>query len=121
MRFEEQFGQPIVAAHAPDEARARAMPAGIVQVELSRDVDRGRLDEDADHPPVTGGHSATSRACTSGASGPIIAPSTAALTRVGSAKADASTSQTASRHASTTASVIEQPVARPQGRHSSYI
>src|SRR3546814_2973018 len=78
MMFEEQFGQPIVGAHAAEEARARAMPARIVKIELGGDVDHGRLDEDADHPPVTGGNSATSRAPDSGASGPIIAPSIAA-------------------------------------------
>src|SRR3546814_4610485 len=57
------------------------MPARIVKIELGGDVDHGRLDEDADHPPVTGGNSATSRAPDSGASGPIIAPSIAARMR----------------------------------------
>src|SRR3546814_17909303 len=63
------------------------MPARIVKIELGGDVDHGRLDEDADHPPVTGGNSAPSRAPDSGASGPIIAPSIAARMRSVSAKA----------------------------------
>src|SRR3546814_19813703 len=73
------------------------MPARIVKIELGGDVDHGRLDEDADHPPVTGGNSATSRAPDSGASGPIIAPSIAARMRSGSAKADAPRSSRAPR------------------------
>src|SRR3546814_19695644 len=75
------------------------MPARIVKIELGGDVDHGRLDEDADHPPVTGGNSATSRAPASGASGPIIAPSIAARLRSGSAKADAPRPSPAPRHA----------------------
>src|SRR3546814_18077539 len=85
------------------------MPARIVKIELGGDVDHGRLDEDADHPPVTGGNSATSRAPDSGASGPIIAPSIAARMRSGSAKADAPRSSRAPSHASNAATSATSP------------
>src|SRR3546814_19098735 len=58
-------------------ARARPVAAGVVRRQFGRDVDRFRADRDADHPPVTGGNSATSPASPIGASAPTIAPSTA--------------------------------------------
>ena len=81
MMVEKEFCEATFAAHAADEARACAMPTRVVEVEFGGHIDRRRLDKDADHPPVTGGNSATSRAPDSGASGPIITPSTAARIR----------------------------------------
>ena len=87
LRNAPEVGQVIVAAHAPDEARARAVSSGVMPVDLGSDIDRIGLDRDADHPPVTGGNKATSRP--SAASGAAMTPSIAPRMRAGSAKASA--------------------------------
>ena len=85
LQFEHRH--PVVGADQPRVGRDRAgeLEAGV----LRRDVDRVSRDEDADHPPVTGGKIATSRAPASGASDATNAWSTAARSRVRSANASA--------------------------------
>ena len=67
--FQLQRPHAVVAADEASESRDRP---GAVRafdpVHLRRQIDRRGRDVDADHPPVTGGNSATSRAPAIGAS-----------------------------------------------------
>ena len=79
----------VVRAHQPRKTGDPADPRRLDERQLGGRIDRLGRDADVDHPPVTGGNSATSRAPPIGASSGAKVPSTAARSRAGSAKASA--------------------------------